>query len=164
MHFDWGTPAADAALRLSELVVSIDLAAYARFADAQEGLGVLSKIYTSTQAHLDVLEVALPRCPVPSPFMIGAGELVIPSTFLAPAMPAVLAVPFVPAVAATVAVAAVARCVPELVSLRCALHVLYRPSQHGPRSLRWLVDPSCRRPLLQTWSGFTWSGSVRGWT
>ena len=97
MHFDWGTPAADAALRLSELVVSIDLAAYARFADAQEGLGVLSKIYTSTQAHLDVLEVALPRCPVPSPFMIGAGELVIPSTFLAPAMPAVPAVPFVPA-------------------------------------------------------------------
>ena len=30
MHFDWGTPAADAALRLSELVASIDLAAYAR--------------------------------------------------------------------------------------------------------------------------------------
>ena len=86
--------------------MQIDLAAYARFADAQEGLGVLSKIYTSTQAHLDVLEVALPRCPVPSPFMIGAGELVIPSTFLAPAMPAVLAVPFVPAVAATAAVAA----------------------------------------------------------
>ena len=153
MHFDWGTPAADAALRLSELVASIDLAAYARFADAQEGLGVLSKIYTSTQAHLDVLEVALPRCPVPSPFMIGAGELVIPSTFLAPAMPAVPAVPFVPAVAATAAVAAVravraragvagvraARAIPAVAARAAIAAVAGRPfvPAAAPADLEW---------------------------
>ena len=44
MHLDWGTPAASAALKMPELLVSLDLAAYARFADAQEGLGVLSKV------------------------------------------------------------------------------------------------------------------------
>ena len=153
MHFDWGTPAADAALRLSELVASIDLAAYARFADAQEGLGVLSKIYTSTQAHLDVLEVALPRCPVPSPFMIGAGELVIPSTFLAPAMPAVPAVLFVPAVAATAAVAAVravraragvagvraARAIPAVAARAAIAAVAGRPfvPAAAPADLEW---------------------------
>ena len=107
MHLDWGTPAANAALKMAELTTSLDLAAYARFADAQEGLGVLSKVYTSSRAHLDVLEVALVRCPVPSPFLIGAGELVTPSPFMSPGTPAVLAVAFVPAVVAVAAVAGV---------------------------------------------------------
>ena len=85
MHLDWGTPASDATLKMPELLASLDLAAYARFADAQESLGVLSKVYTSTKAHLDVLEVALERCPSPSPFLIGAGEFTVSSSFVAPA-------------------------------------------------------------------------------
>ena len=46
MHFDWGTAAADAALRQSELLVMISLGAMGRFADTQEGLGVLGRTYT----------------------------------------------------------------------------------------------------------------------
>ena len=107
MHLDWGTPAANADLKMAELTTSLDLAAYARFADAQEGLGVLNKVYTSSRAHLDVLEVALVRCPSPSPFLIGAGELVTPSPFVSPAIPAVLAAAAVPAVIAVAAVAGV---------------------------------------------------------
>jgi hypothetical protein len=60
-----------------------------RFADAQEGLGVFGRAYNSTRAHLDALEMALPRCPQPSPFQLGAGELVVPSPFLVPATLAV---------------------------------------------------------------------------
>ena len=43
MHLDWGTPASDATLKMPELLASLDLAAYARFADAQESLGVAVK-------------------------------------------------------------------------------------------------------------------------
>ena len=82
MHFDWGTAAADAMLRQPELLVMVSLGALARFADAQEGLGVFDKVYRSSQAHLDVLEIALQRCPAPSPFLLGPGELVIHSPFL----------------------------------------------------------------------------------
>ena len=38
MHLDWGTPAANAALKMAELTTSLNLAAYARFADAQEAI------------------------------------------------------------------------------------------------------------------------------
>ena len=107
MHLDWGTAAADAALRQSELLVMISLGAMGRFADTQEGLGVLGRAYTSTKAHLDVLEVALSRCPAPSPFLLGPGDLVVPSAFLATAVPPVLAVIGAAAVPAVVGVLAV---------------------------------------------------------
>ena len=107
MHFDWGTAAADAALRQSELLVMISLGAMGRFADTQEGLGVLGRAYTSTKAHLDALEVALPRCPAPSPFLLGVGDLVAPSAFLAAAVPPVLAVIGAAAVPAVIGVPAV---------------------------------------------------------
>lgn len=102
MHLDWGAVGASAALRLPELLTMISLGAMARFADAQEGLGVLGKVYTSTRAHLDVLEVALSRCPDPSPFLLDPLELFILSPFISAAIPPVLAVnaaPAVPAVA-----------------------------------------------------------------
>ena len=108
MHLDWGTPAADAVLRMPELLVMVSLAALGRFADALEGLGLFNKAYPSTRAFLDALEMALPRCPSPSPFLLGAGELVILSAFASLAVPAVPAVLGVAAVAAIPAVAAVA--------------------------------------------------------
>ena len=108
MHLDWGTPAADAVLRMPELLVMVSLAALGRFADALEGLGLFNKAYPSSRAFLDALEMALPRLPAPSPFLLGAGELVILSAFTSPAVPAVVAVLGVAAVAAMPAVAAVA--------------------------------------------------------
>jgi hypothetical protein len=53
MYLDWGTAAADAMLQLSELLTMVDLGPLARFADAQEGLGVFGRAYNSTRAHLD---------------------------------------------------------------------------------------------------------------
>ena len=108
MHLDWGTPAADAVLRMPELLVMVGLAALGRFADALEGLGLFNKAYPSSRAFLDALEMALPRLPAPSPFLLGAGELAILSAFTSPAVPAVVAVLGVAAVAAMPAVAAVA--------------------------------------------------------
>jgi hypothetical protein len=106
MHLDWGAVGASAALRLPELLTMISLGAMARFADAQEGLGVLGKVYTSTRAHLDVLEVALSRCPDPSPFLLDPLELFILSPFISAAIPPVLAVDAAPAVPAVPAVQA----------------------------------------------------------
>ena len=111
MHLDWGTVAADAAMKMPELTTTISLAAMGRFADAQEGLGIFAQIYTSSQAHLDALEVALPRAPSPSPFLLGPGDLVIASAFVAIAVAAIApiaAVAAMPAIAAVAAVAAVA--------------------------------------------------------
>jgi hypothetical protein len=102
MHLDWGTAAADTALRMPELLTMVSLVAMARFADAQEGLGVLNKVYTTSRAHLDVLETALARCPDPSPFLLDPSELVILSTFQAPAIPPVLAVHAAAAVPAVI--------------------------------------------------------------
>ena len=161
MHFDWGTAAADAALRQSELLVMISLGAMGRFADTQEGLGVLGRAYTSTKAHLDALEVALPRCPAPSPFLLGVGDLVAPSAFLAAAVPPVLAVIGAAAVPAVVGVPAVLatgprclrgpRCQALLLSPRCAPAGLVWGKPPWPpwlRSLRlWLVLRSLSCPL-----------------
>jgi uncharacterized membrane protein YgcG len=107
MHLDWGTVAADAMLQLSELLTMVDLGPLARFADAQEGLGVFGRAYNSTRAHLDALEMALPRCPQPSPFQLGAGELVMPSPFLVPATLAVAGAPGIAAIPAILGVAGV---------------------------------------------------------
>ena len=107
MHLDWGTAAADVMLQLSELLTMVDLGPLARFADAQEGLGLFGRAYNSTRAHLDALEMALPRCPQPSPFLLGAGELVVPSPFLVPATLGVAAAPGVAAIPAVLGVAAV---------------------------------------------------------
>ena len=87
MHLEWGTAVAAAELRQPELLTMISLNAMERFADAQEGLGVFDKVYTSTRSHFDVLEIALSRCPTPSPFLLGPGELVVPSAFLSAAVP-----------------------------------------------------------------------------
>ena len=114
MHLDWGTAAADADLRKRELTTMITLAAMGRFADAQEGLGIFARTYTSTRAHLDALEVALPRLPQPSPFLLAPGDLILASAFVAVAVAAVApivgaaAVPAIAAVAAVAGVAAVA--------------------------------------------------------
>ena len=108
MHLDWGTPAADAMLRLPELTVMVDLVPLGRFADALEGLGLFNKAYPSSRAFLDALEMALPRCPSPSPFLLGVGELIVLSTFISLAVPAVVAVLGVAAAAAIPAVVAVA--------------------------------------------------------
>ena len=118
MHLDWGTAAADTALRQPELLVMLSLGAMERFADAQEGLGVLGKVYTSAQAHLDVLEVALLRCPMPSPFLLSPGDLVIPSAFSAVAVPPVLAVVGAAAIPAVLGVAAVPALAPVLAVAR----------------------------------------------
>ena len=107
MHLDWGTAAADGMLQMSELLAMVDLGPLARFADAQEGLGVFGRAYNSTRAHLDALEMALPRCPQPSPFLLGAGELVALSPFLVPATLGVAAMPGVAAIPAVLAVAGV---------------------------------------------------------
>ena len=108
MHLEWGTAVAAAELRQPELLTMISLNAMERFADAQEGLGVFDKVYTSTRSHFDVLEIALSRCPTPSPFLLGPGELVVPSAFLSAAVPPVLAVIGVAAVPAFPGQAAVA--------------------------------------------------------
>ena len=110
MYVDSGAAGAGVLLQMSELLTMVDLGALARFADAQEGLGVLGRIYNSSRAHLDALEMALPLCPHPSPFLLGAGDLVTPSPFFTPAMaavPAVLAAAAIPAVPAVVGVPAV---------------------------------------------------------
>lgn len=166
MHFDWGTAAADAMLRQPELLVMVSLGALARFADAQEGLGVFDKVYRSSQAHLDVLEIALQRCPAPSPFLLGPGELVIHSPFLTAAIPPVVAVAGVAAVAAIVARARVrarggVAAIPAVVARPATLAVAAVAGRAGvaagfPAELEWLslvrtsarVDETSIFPLL----------------
>ena len=61
MHLDCGTAAAaTGALRRPEVLTVISLGARDRFADTQEGLGVLELISTCSWAPLDVVEVDLP--------------------------------------------------------------------------------------------------------
>jgi len=106
---DWTGPVLAPQLLLSELTTCFSLAYMSRAADALASLGLLDKTFTRDKAFLDDWEVAMPRVPSPSPFEVGANELVVPSPFLqggAPAVPAQAAVPAVPAQAAVPAVRA----------------------------------------------------------
>ena len=101
---DWdGAPMAPLMASV-ELVSVFTLARMGAGADALESLGILSKVYTTTEAFLGALEVALPRLPTPSPFLLAGGELEVPTPFLQGGSPAI---PAIPAVAAVLAVAAV---------------------------------------------------------
>ena len=101
---DWdGAPMAPLMASV-ELVSVFTLVRMGAGADALESLGILSKVYTTTEAFLGALEVALPRLPTPSPFLLAGGELEVPTPFLQGGSPAI---PAIHAVAAVLAVAAV---------------------------------------------------------
>ena len=169
---DWdGAPMAPL-MASAELVSMFTLTRMGAGADALESLGVLAKVYTTTEAFLGALEVALPRLPTPSPFLLAGGEIVVPTPFLQGGSPAIAPIPAVAAVPAVVAVPAVrARRAgpagPALVAVRgipgraavgavTAVPAVPAVPPSGPAALEWwnmvqlrrVVDTSAIFPFL----------------
>ena len=146
---DWDGAALQPALRQSELTVSFSLAYMSRAADTLDGLGLLDRAHHHFQSFLDTLEVALPRVPSPSPFELGAGDLVELSPFLQGGSPGIAAVAPVAAVLAQARVPAVranaargiagSAAIPAVVARRAVLGVAAVPAvpASGPAELEW---------------------------
>jgi hypothetical protein len=90
---DVNRPVARALLALADLLAVPTLALLNRCADACDMLRLFSVPLLERQDWVDKLVPALARIPSPSPFLLGAGELVEANAFATAAIPAVAAVP-----------------------------------------------------------------------
>jgi hypothetical protein len=156
---DVNRPVARALLALADLLAVPTLALLNRCADACDMLRLFSVPLLERQDWVDKLVPALARIPSPSPFLLGAGELVEANAFATAAIPAVAAVPAraaIPAVRRNRArgILGAAR-VPAVAAIPGQAAV---PASSPPDLLWWSLvplsssyDSSSALPLAQFW-------------
>ena len=107
MHYpDWTHPIAVMSLAMSDLTIHPASDYMSRCADTLEDMGLFSVALYHYNDWTAKLIPALAHAPTPSPFALGAGDLLERYTFITPAVAAVPGRAAIPAVAARAAVAA----------------------------------------------------------